>query len=154
MQAFESKGKQGTFMHHFIQELLILASLGTFLQAGAVFAQNSTIGLFDKHGDIGTVAKPGSVEYDAAQKTYFVAGGGENMWFATDAFHFVWKQASGDVSLAADIRWLGTGGNPHRKACLLIRQSLDADSPYADAALHGNGLASLQYREEDRKSVV
>jgi Tol biopolymer transport system component len=55
---------------------------------------------------------------------------------------------SGDVSLAADIEWLGTGGNPHRKACLLIRQSLNPDAPYADAVLHGNGLTSLQYRED------
>jgi hypothetical protein len=31
---------------------------------------------------------------------------------------------------------------------LIIRQNLNPDSPYADAALHGNGLASLQYREE------
>jgi hypothetical protein len=51
------------------------------------------------------------------------------------------------VTLSADIAFEGTGGDPHRKACLLIRQSLDADSAYADAALHGDGLTSLQYRE-------
>jgi len=28
-----------------------------------------------------------------------------------------------------------------------VRQSLDADSAYADAALHGDGLAALQYRD-------
>jgi hypothetical protein len=148
MQAFELKEKQGTIMHYFTQVFLAFLSLGIFLQTGAAFSQDAALGLFEKHGDIGAVANPGSVEYDAAQKSYVVSGGGENMWFATDAFHFVWKQVSGDVSLAADIRWIGTGGNPHRKACLLIRQSLDPDSPYADAALHGNGLASLQYREE------
>jgi len=69
------------------------------------------------------------------------------MWFASDAFHFVWKRMSGDISLAADIRWVGSGGNAHRKACLLIRQSLDPDAPYADAVVHGDGLTSLQYRE-------
>ncbi len=30
----------------------------------------------------------------------------------------------------------------------MVRQSLDADSAYADVALHGVGLTSLQYREE------
>ena len=30
----------------------------------------------------------------------------------------------------------------------MVRQTLDADSAYADVALHGNGLLSLQYREE------
>ena len=69
------------------------------------------------------------------------------MWFTNDAFHFVWKKVSGDVALAADIVFKGQGIDPHRKACLLIRQSLDADSAYADAALHGDGLTSLQYRE-------
>ena len=29
----------------------------------------------------------------------------------------------------------------------MIRQSLDADSAYVDAALHGDGLTSLQFRE-------
>ena len=40
-----------------------------------------------------------------------------------------------------------TRKNPHRKGCLIIRQSLDADSVYADAALHGDGLTSLQFRD-------
>ena len=69
------------------------------------------------------------------------------MWFAKDAFHFVWKKASGDLSLAADVAFLGAGTDPHRKACLMIRQSLDADSAYVDVALHGDGLTSLQFRE-------
>jgi hypothetical protein len=69
------------------------------------------------------------------------------MWSTNDAFHFVWKKVSGDLSLAADIRFLGQGGDPHRKACLVIRQDLTPGSAYADAALHGDGLTSLQYRE-------
>ena len=28
------------------------------------------------------------------------------MWLAKDAFHFAWKKASGDLSLAADIAFL------------------------------------------------
>src|ERR1700733_13631386 len=31
---------------------------------------------------------------------------------------------------------------------LMIRQSLDSDSPYVDIARHGDGLTSLQYRDE------
>jgi hypothetical protein len=85
--------------------------------------------------------------YDSAQHTYVISGGGENMWFTNDAFQVVWKRVSGDVTLKADIAFVGTGGNAHRKACLMIRQTLDPDSAYADAALHGDGLTSLQYRE-------
>lgn len=111
------------------------------------FSQNSPLGFFDNHGDIGNGGIPGSVEYDSTKQVYIVGGGGENMWFARDAFHFVWKKISGNGALAANIRWIGTGGNPHRKACLLIRQSFDPDAVYADAALHGDGLTSLQFRE-------
>jgi TolB protein len=128
--------------------ILILTLSGALLsQTGAVSSQEKGLGLFDKNGDIGAVKLPGSVEYDEAKKTYTIAGGGENMWFASDAFHYVWKRVSGDLSIAADIQFAGAGGNPHRKACLIIRQSLDPDSAYADAALHGDGLVSLQYRE-------
>jgi hypothetical protein len=115
--------------------------------AGMAMSQSSGAGQFESHGDIGSTRTAGSVKFDAAKGEYLVGGSGENMWFASDAFHFVWKKWSGNVSLAADVRWIGTTGNAHRKACLIIRQSLDPDAPYVDAALHGDGLTSLQYRE-------
>ncbi len=105
-------------------------------------------GIFENHGDVGTVLHPGSVEYDAAKASYSISGSGENMWLGSDAFHFAWKKMSGDVTLTADISFLGKGVNEHRKAVLMVRQSLDADSAYADVALHGSGLTSLQYREQ------
>src|SRR6266852_3434384 len=73
---------------------------------------------------------------------------GENMWFTSDAFQFVWKKMSGDITLTADISFLGKSAQEHRKAVLMVRQSLDADSPYADVTLHGNGMTALQYRDE------
>ena len=74
------------------------------------------------------------------------------MWATSDHFHYVWVRLSGDATLEASVELTGsspgTGApDPHRKAALLIRQTLDADSPYADAALHGDGLASLQWRD-------
>jgi TolB protein len=109
---------------------------------------NSTpLGIFEDHADVGTVLTAGSVQYDPSEHTYTVSGSGENMWSTADAFQFVWKKVSGDVSLSADIRLLGTGGNAHRKAILILRQSLDPDSAYVDVARHGNGLTSLQYRD-------
>jgi len=106
------------------------------------------VGIFEGNEDVGTVLHPGSVEYDAAKGSYTIAGSGENMWFARDGFQFVWKKVSGDVTLMADISFIGKGVNEHRKAVLMVRQTLDADSVYADVALHGSGLTSLQYREE------
>ena len=103
--------------------------------------------IFEGQQDVGTVLHPGSAQYDGASGTYTVSGSGENMWFATDDFHFVWAKVSGDVALTADIAILGSGGDPHRKAVLMIRQTLDGNSAAVDVALHGVGLTSLQFRD-------
>jgi TolB protein len=108
----------------------------------------SSIGIFDGRSDVGTVLHAGSVDYDASTQTYTISGSGENMWFAADAFQFAWKKVSGDVTLTADISFLTTAGNEHKKAALMLRQSLDADSVYVDLALHASGLTSLQFRDE------
>ena len=120
------------------------------LYSGALNASRaqSAAGVFEDHGEVGVVLHAGSAEYNAADRTYTLAGSGENMWFAADALHFAWKKASGDVTLTANIGFIGTGGNAHRKAVLMVRQSLDGDSAYADVALHGSGLTSLQARDE------
>jgi TolB protein len=109
--------------------------------------QNGAVGMFEKSQDVGTVQHPGAVTYEPTSHTYSLTASGENIWSTQDAFQFAWKKMSGDVSLAADVWFIGKGVNPHRKAVLMIRQSLDADSPYVDAALHGSGLLALQYRE-------
>jgi Tol biopolymer transport system component len=110
-------------------------------------AQNS-VGIFENHSDVGTVLHPGSTTFDSAKKTYTVRGSGENMWATADAFQFAWKKMSGDVEITADVQFANLTGNEHKKAVLMFRQSLDADSVYADVALHASGLVSLQYREE------
>ncbi|HKV23493.1 MAG TPA: hypothetical protein VJN93_02780 [Candidatus Acidoferrum sp.] len=109
-------------------------------------AQTKPLGIFTNEGSVGVTPPGCKAEYDAAKGEYTITGGGANMWAATDAFYFVWKQVSGDVSLSADIKWVGTSAAEHRKAVLMIRQSLDSGSAYADAVSHGNGLTSLQFR--------
>jgi Tol biopolymer transport system component len=103
--------------------------------------------LFSHESDIGTVSKEGRSVFDPASQTYHITGGGGNIWFTNDAFHFVYTEARGDLSLSAKINFPKPGGNPHRKAVLMLRQSLDPDSSYVDVAVHGNGLTSLQFRD-------
>ena len=123
---------------------ILLALIGS----SVLWASEVSAGLFDNHSDIGAVLHPGAFDYDSTHGTYTVSGSGGNMWSETDAFHFVWKRVTGDASLAADISLVGSGGNEHRKAVLIVRESLHTDSVYADVALHGSGLTSLQYRDE------
>ncbi len=122
----------------------LLLAVGLLLPCSRAYGQR---GVFTGHGDVGKVLHPGAVRFDATAGSYTVSGSGENMWAAHDDFQYVWTKVSGDVALTADIAFVGTKGNAHRKAALMIRQSLDADSGYVDVARHGDGLTSLQYRE-------
>jgi Tol biopolymer transport system component len=125
-----------------IAALLIFAPINVFAQPGPL-----PHGIFTDHQDVGGVLHAGSTQYDIASHTYTLSGSGENMWFGIDDFQFAWKKVSGDVALTADIAFLGAGGNPHRKAVLMMRQTLDGPSSAVDIAVHGSGLTSLQFRD-------
>jgi TolB protein len=124
----------------------VILSVHSWLLFCSFPADSAELGIFEDQTDVGHVGKtaPASVSGSGA---YAVSGGGENMWFTNDAFHFVWKRVSGDFDFQAAIQWREAGGNAHRKACLMVRQSLSADSPYVDVATHGDGLTSLQFRD-------
>ncbi|MDW5266874.1 MULTISPECIES: DPP IV N-terminal domain-containing protein [Acidobacteriaceae] len=128
----------------------LLLIVPVFSQARSLPAQATakSLGIFEGSSDVGSVVPPGTVAYDPAKQTYTLASAGANLWENIDAFHFVWKKVSVDVSLTADIDFPVKTGNPspHRKALLMVRQNLDADAVYADAAQHGSGLTALQYR--------
>jgi TolB protein len=122
--------------------LSIIMALGVAL----ALPQTDSLGIFTNEGSVGQTPAGCKAEYDASKEEYRITGGGANMWGAADAFYFVWKKVFGDVTLTADIQWVGTSAAEHRKAVLMLRQSLDTGSPYADAVSHGNGLTSLQFR--------
>src|SRR2546421_4040427 len=112
-----------------------------------VLTQADDVGVFADQKDIGVLLHAGSSLFDLQSRIYTLYASGQNMWAAKDAFHFRFTKASGDLSLSADISFLEAGTDKHRKACLMFRQSLEADSAYIDVALHGDGLTSLQFRE-------
>ena len=102
--------------------------------------------VFDGCGDIGNVHHEGSISYNEANDTYTISAAGFNCWGEKDDFYFVWKKVKGDFEISGDFAFVGDGVNPHRKMGFMIRETLDTDSRYADVALHGEGLTSLQYR--------
>ena len=103
-------------------------------------------GIFESSEDVGAHSRRGQLEVLGASPSYRVTGGGANIWGTEDGFHFVWKRLTGDVSLEADIEFVGQGVEPHRKAVLMVRQDLAAGSVYADVSVHGDGLTSMQFR--------
>ena len=109
-------------------------------------AQQSALGDFQGHGDVGQVTRRGSLTYDAGRGSYTIAGSGANMWFDRDAFHFLWRRIEGNVILTARARFDGPGLEPHRKFGWTVRSSLESGSPHVTAAVHGDGLVALQFR--------
>jgi TolB protein len=129
-----------TFTSRILGSCLLLCALPAARAEG-------NLGAFTDHGDVGTVSKPGTAIFDPAAGTYTIGASGANMWAKVDAMQFVWRKKSGDFSISADIAFVGTSAQPHRKACLVIRQDLDPGSAYVDVAQHGSGLTSLQFRD-------
>ncbi len=103
-------------------------------------------GVFESHTDIGNPGIPGSVQYNEGDQSYLITGSGENMWFDTDEFYFVWKRLSGDFLVRADMEFVGEGNHAHRKMGIIIRNNLTPESEHVNAVIHGDGLTSLQYR--------
>jgi Tol biopolymer transport system component len=117
----------------------------------ALFSNISTaaVGQFEGQGDVGDacdIGIPGLASFDAAKNEYRITASGYNMWFNRDAFYFLYNRLEGDLVMVADINFVGQGKVTHRKAGWIVRQTLDKDSPFIGAIVHGDGLIALQYR--------
>jgi TolB protein len=113
---------------------------------GSVASAQGLVGAFDGTTDVGHVRHAGSVTYSAPTQRYTIAGSGQNMWGTHDDFHFVFKRMTGDFIVATRARFVGAGVEEHRKMGWTVRPSLATDAPHVTAAVHGNGLTSLQFR--------
>src|SRR4029453_10734141 len=139
---------------------LIVLLLTAALTPSQVGSDAAKFGDFDGHDDGGSPKIAGSAAYNPVSQEYSIAAAGTNMWAQRDEFHFVWKRMTGDFMLQARVQMLGTGVEAHRKVGLIARASQDADAPYVDAIVHGDGLTSLHFRPtkgaatEERQSTI
>ena len=117
----------------------------TCLLASTAFAQTGKFGGFTNSDDIGAPPLKGSAEFDAATRQYKITGTGADIWAKADQFHYVWREMSGNFAVTATAQFL-TDGNAHRKAVIMLRKSLDTDSPFLHLAIHGDGMPAIQFR--------
>ena len=75
--------------------------------------------------DVGTVGLSGSGSYSAG--TYTVSGAGIGVWGTADGFQFVYQAMTGDGAVIARLASQTSG-----KSGLMMRNTLDANSEYAD----------------------
>src|SRR5215469_3183884 len=115
------------------------------LVAASGFAQTGRLGAFTNSGDVGGPARKGSTEFDAANGQYRITGAGANIWAKEDQFQYVWREMSGNMAVTATMQFLGEGA-AHRKAGIMLRKTMDTDSPYVDVVIHGNGMPGIQWR--------
>ena len=121
--------------------VLLLICLAT----ASAFAQANKLGAFTNSGDVGGPAIKGATQFDASKGEYRITGSGSNMWAKEDQFQYVWREMSGNFAVTATMQFLGEGV-AHRKAGIVLRQTLDTDSPYVDIVIHGNGMPGIQWR--------
>jgi len=103
--------------------------------AGLTARGQGQIGQFQDSGDVGSPALAGTTAYNPVTQGYTLSAGGANMWANRDEFQFAWRKLSGDFIVQAQIAFVGAGVDPHRKAGLIIRSTIEADSTYADAVI-------------------
>ncbi|WP_288071593.1 biopolymer transporter TolR [Hydrotalea sp.] len=115
-------------------------------------AQTNHLGIFERNNDVGNTL-PGNAIYKTDQQEYIVTGSGSNIWFNHDGFHFLWKKISGDFIVRTNVVFLGKGVEAHRKTGWMVRNTLDSTSAMVAAALHGDGLTSLQFRKNNNENI-
>jgi hypothetical protein len=93
--------------------------------------------------DIGGPTYPGSVSYDHG--VFTVDASGYDIWNNFDQLHYVYQTLGGDGTIVARVDSVQYT-DYWAKAGVMMRQSLDADSPYAFMFVSPGAATNFQYR--------
>jgi hypothetical protein len=99
--------------------------------------------------DIGYPAPHGTQLFDATDSSWTLEGGGFDIFFKTDQFHFVWQPMTGDGTLSAQVKFVDPPnviGNDYSKAGVMLRATTDPGSPYYAAFLTAQHGIMVQFR--------
>ncbi|MGE5272146.1 MAG: PQQ-dependent sugar dehydrogenase, partial [Verrucomicrobiota bacterium] len=95
------------------------------------------------NADVGAVGVAGSGSIVSG--TYTVKGSGSDIWNQADQFHFLYQPLSGDGQITARVMSV-QNTSIWAKAGVMIRESLAADSTYADMVVTPGSGAAFQQR--------
>jgi Tol biopolymer transport system component len=128
-------------------KILVLTMISVALPFKAMsHSEKNKLGVFSNNQDVGAPKFSGNTDYNPEQQSYVLSGSGTNIWAKKDEFQFAYREITGDFIIRANMAFIGEGVDAHRKIGLMVRHSLEADSPHAISTVHGDGLTSLQYR--------
>jgi TolB protein len=135
-------------------------ALSLLFLLSSFFSLSQHRNIFTGFTHVGTPLMKGAMTYDSIKQEYLLEGASGNMWGPNDDFHFLFKRMKGNFILQTRIEFVGKGVDPHRKVGIMIRHSLEKNSPHVNAVVHGDGLTALQFRrapggqtEETRTTV-
>ena len=97
--------------------------------------------------DIGYPSPAGSQLFNKG--TWTLQGGGFDIYFKVDQFHYVWQSLAGDGAVSAHITAVTSmNGNEYAKSGVMLRQSTDMSSPYYAALVTPDHGVFVQYRRQ------
>ena len=81
--------------------------------------------------------------------TWTLQGGGFDIYFKVDQFHYVWQSLDSDGTVSAHVNVeTSLDGNEYAKFGVMLRQSTDASSPYYAALVTPDHGVFVQYRRQ------
>ena len=97
--------------------------------------------------DVGAVGRAGSAGWSASASAFAMSAGGLDVWGASDAFHFVHQQWTGDGDLVARIEQLAKPADASfAMAGIMFRESLAAGARHAAMVVTTDGKAKFRRR--------
>jgi regulation of enolase protein 1 (concanavalin A-like superfamily) len=96
-----------------------------------------------QQGDIGATPVAGSASYNSG--TFTIVGSGADIWGTTDAFHYVYQQITGDVTIQARVNSVQQADR-WSKAGVMIRETLSSQSKHAFMLVSAAKGVALQWR--------
>ncbi|MGI4787965.1 MAG: carbohydrate-binding protein [Janthinobacterium lividum] len=127
----------------FTSALSILFLLSSFLLSGLnpVSADDAVPPPW--HGaDIGSPLPAGGADSEAQ---FFLTGGGSDIWNSSDQFHYVYYQLTGNGQIAARVV-SQSNSNAWAKTGVMMRNTLDAGSAFADVVVTPSSGVNFQWR--------
>jgi len=96
-----------------------------------------------QHGDVGSVAVPGSAGF--ATNIFTIQASGSGITNQADSFHFIYQTLTGDGQIIACVTRV-ENTDPFAEGGVMVRETLAINSPFAFMAITPSSLATFGWR--------
>ena len=103
-----------------------------------------------ENADIGDPPLEGGFEVNG--NTFEIRGSGNDIWGSSDQCHFTYQKMAGDGEIVVHVASV-EGSDPRAKGGVMIRESLDSQSPWAALLVGPSHRVGLQARREAGKNA-